>query len=638
MCTGRNPEFEDLDPDSNLLVSGDTCSYFTIDSYNSTFTNHNQYSLLNQNIQSFHAKKDHFEALLSSLNNSFHTILLTETWNTAINVSLCCLEGYDAVHTYRTQPTPHRGGVGGGLTIFYKANLYKARKIEELSLCNATIETCVAQLFRSDLRDPEGHFIIGVYRPHTDTIENFIDSLQQILENPIFQNKTIILAGDININITGAHNSSIQNYLSLLSSLNFIPAITKPTRFPINNNNSSLPTTLDHIFINKIINFQSAIFDYDLSDHCGTALNCYLYDTVNHSETLHRVTFRPFSESNFANLESKLTNTDWDALLQSDDVNIQFDTFSRYINCSYQSHFPLKTKFISDKRIKNQWLTNATLEKIKQKSHYFNLYKRGHITKQVNNTFKNRLNKDIKRDKNNFHLKLFENAKKNMKKSWKILKNLLGCKVDKRNANLIFDHIVTDTDKLNAVNNFNDFFSSIGSELAAGIHNNETSPIENITLNPHSFFLFSPSELEISKILANLKLTKSHIDVLPVKLFKNLSNALLYPLQKIIEVSFRSGVFPDQLKVARITPIHKKGDYDIPSNFRPISSLPYISKIYEKLMANRLLSFCKKFNVISGVQFGFQPGVATSDAIFKITESIYEALDNNSPYIGIVGH
>ena len=87
------------------------------------------------------------------------------------------------------------------------------------------------------------------------------------------------------------------------------------------------------------------------------------------------------------------------------------------------------------------------------------------------------------------------------------------------------------------------------------------------------------------------------------------------------------------MKTARITPLHKSGDYDSPSNFRPISSLPYMSKIYEKLVTIRLLSFCNKYSIISPVQFGFQPGISTSDALLKITESIYNALDNRNHHI-----
>ena len=624
-----------VDPDANLSIDADTCKYYTLDAYNSEFPDENQYSLLNLNIQSFHAKKDRLQALMGAVDQSFHSIVLTETWNTSNNLSLCYLEGYSSVHTYRNQPTPLRGGPGGGISILAKSAIYKIKKIDELCICNSTIETCVAHLFHKGLKDTTGHFIVGVYRPHTDTVENFTDSLQQLLAHCILRNKTIILTGDFNINITGNHNNAVQNYLSILNSLHFLPAVTKPTRFPYNNDGLQSPTTLDHIFINKIIEFKSAILEYDLSDHCGATLNCYLYET---QATLnrHKLIFRPFSEINLARLADELLAVDWDFVLQSEDADEQFEAYFNCINRSYQQCFPKKIKYIGDKRFKNPWLTAQTLEKIKQKSHYYKLYKNGLITKQQNNSFKNKLNKEIQRDKNNFNKNLFQDARKNMKKSWKIIKSLIGSNVDKCNASIIFDHVETETEKLNVVNRFNDFFSTIGSALAAEIGDVDLSPIENATFNPNSFFLFSPTEGELSKIIGDLKLTKSHLDILPVTLFKKLSYILIPPLCKVINTSFLTGVFPKQLKIARITPIHKSGEFNIPSNHRPISSLPYLSKIYEKLMVNRLISFCVRFSILSSVQFGFQSGISTADALFKLTESIYEALENGYHHVSVL--
>ena len=110
----QNDVLGSVDPDVNLAIDADICNYYDIEAYNAKFVDPNQYSLLNQNIQSFHAKKDQFQAFMAAVNNCFHSIVLTETWNTENNLSLCKLEDYDAVHTYRTQPAPSRGGPGGG--------------------------------------------------------------------------------------------------------------------------------------------------------------------------------------------------------------------------------------------------------------------------------------------------------------------------------------------------------------------------------------------------------------------------------------------------------------------------------------------------------------------------------------------
>ena len=70
-----------------------------------------------------------------------------------------------------------------------------------------------------------------------------------------------------------------------------------------------------------------------------------------------------------------------------------------------------------------------------------------------------------------------------------------------------------------------------------------------------------------------------------------IANPNSYPLSKIINASFLSGIFPQKLKLSRIVPVFKQGDKDNPSNYRPISSLPYINKIYERCTTNRLIYF-----------------------------------------------
>ena len=104
----------------------------------------------------------------------------------------------------------------------------------------------------------------------------------------------------------------------------------------------------------------------------------------------------------------------------------------------------------------------------------------------------------------------------------------------------------------------------------------------------------------------------------------------------LIENSIQKGVFPDDLKVARITPIHKENSYTEPSNFRPISSLCYLSKVYEKFFSLRLLKFCHKYSIISPKQFGFQSGISTTDALLQLTEDIYSALDNHLHFVAAI--
>ena len=134
----------------------------------------------------------------------------------------------------------------------------------------------------------------------------------------------------------------------------------------------------------------------------------------------------------------------------------------------------------------------------------------------------------------------------------------------------------------------------------------------------------------------NLKLTWTPIDVLPVKILKKFCNILVVPITILIDNSINKGIFPSALKIARITPIHKEGTYTEPSNFRPISSLSYLSKIYEKFVSLRLLKFCKKISLISPNQFGFQQGISTLDALVSLTEEIYDSIDEKSHFMAAV--
>ena len=149
--------------------------------------------------------------------------------------------------------------------------------------------------------------------------------------------------------------------------------------------------------------------------------------------------------------------------------------------------------------------------------------------------------------------------------------------------------MLTETNDI--ANKFGDFFNSIGSELDLNLTTNNVSPYNLIERNLRTFYIFPVSETECEKIISELKITKTHLDFLPVKIFISIKSYISNPLCKILRASFESGTFPQQLKIARITPIFKNGAKNNPSNYRPISSLTYISKIFEKCMTNRLTSF-----------------------------------------------
>ena len=632
------PERNDLiDPDSNFDLNLDRCKYFTIDEFNSNFSNDDgTYLLLNQNIQSFNAKKHLLEAFLEAISLPFHTIVLTETWNEKKYLNLCNIVNFSAVHTYRDRPEGNtRGAVGGGVSVFTNSSMYAIIKIDTLSVCNTTIETCVAKIYRKDDISIE-HFIVGVYRPHTDTEENFINALQDILSNQLLHDKTVIIAGDMNINLLDCNNNCVNEYTCMLNSLNYTQTINKATRFPNAGNSLYNPSCLDHISLNKFTPYVAPIYFADISDHCGSALYFKMSEKPPPTNKKHKISFRLFNDQNASNFETIISQTNWNFLTRFSDVNEQFSAFQDYINSIYRDCFPLKTKYISDKRKNKPWITESTMNKIKMKSNYYKQFKNGIISKEENNRLKNRLNKEINQDKKTYYQSLFSNSVGNMKKSWKTLHSLLGTCDSKNSAEKIFGEVTSDPEKFDIVNKFNDFFAGIGDALATQMPDSTYPPTFPSDHMHHNFYLFPPTHDEISKIIMNLKMTWTSTDVLPVKLLKRFKNILVVPITLLIEHSIQKGVFPSELKIARITPIHKEGLFTEPSNFRPISSLSYWSKIYEKFFSCRLMKFCNKFSLISSKQFGFQRGVSTSDALMSLTDDMYSALNEKVHFLATI--
>ena len=108
----------------------------------------------------------------------------------------------------------------------------------------------------------------------------------------------------------------------------------------------------------------------------------------------------------------------------------------------------------------------------------------------------------------------------------------------------------------------------------------------------------------------------------PNKVLKDNAGLFSGILQILISKSLHEGHFPSLLTEARVCPIHKKGDQEKCSNYRPISLLSNISKIYERIMYNRVYDFILKENTLYDLQFGFQKVASTAHALVNLVESV----------------
>ena len=170
-------------------------------------------------------------------------------------------------------------------------------------------------------------------------------------------------------------------------------------------------------------------------------------------------------------------------------------------------------------------------------------------------------------------------------------------------------------------NIFNEFYSKLGHNIEQKIPNSNKSFMSYLNSpTNHTFELTACSEPEILEIISSFGINKaSGPNSIPTNLLKEFSACLAEPLRLIINKSLTEGTFPSILKTAHICPIYKKSDKNKCINYCPISLLSNISKIFERILYNRLESYLESHNIIFDHQFGFRKGYSTEHAFMSIT-------------------
>ena len=140
---------------------------------------------------------------------------------------------------------------------------------------------------------------------------------------------------------------------------------------------------------------------------------------------------------------------------------------------------------------------------------------------------------------------------------------------------------------------------------------------------------------EIVNIIKSLKEGSSGWDGICCSIIKSTYTAFIEPLTHVFNLSLTQGVFPNELKVARVVPLFKSGNAMIFSNYRPVSVLPVFSKILERLMYSRLLSFVTKYEILYSYQFGFRSNHSPNLALLLLVDKISDALEKGDYVLGL---
>ena len=293
---------------------------------------------------------------------------------------------------------------------------------------------------------------------------------------------------------------------------------------------------------------------------------------------------------------------------------------------------------------KKPWITKGILRSISNKNALYKRFmkEKNQVKKEVLSsnfkTYKNWLTKIMRASKTNYYVNFFETNKTNLRKTWKGIKTLVNCKAKKLSSptSLLIDKTVVN-DPLTIANSFNNFFGEIAVKTKSNVRPVNKCFSDYLSApNQASLFLFPTDAIEIGYVIQSLSLNKAQgPNSIPTNFLKLLSPICSEIFSSIFNSCMISGIYPLCLKSANVVPVHKKESPLDPSNYRPISLLSNVNKIFEKVLYTRLISFLEKYSCLYSLQFGFRKGMNTSHAVLYLTELIRDCVDKGGFACGV---
>ena len=212
--------------------------------------------------------------------------------------------------------------------------------------------------------------------------------------------------------------------------------------------------------------------------------------------------------------------------------------------------------------------------------------------------------------------------------------------IGKKTKKIPNDNFTTDNTGIRSedvADTFNSYFVNIGPNLANKLNTPNEDFATYLPEPSNSSLFFNPTDpSEITEITKNLKSSKSQgHDKISAFLLKEIIHFIASPLTHIFNLSINTGKCPESLKIAKVNPIFKKDNPHEISNYRPISILPSISKILEKIIYNRLYTFLDTFHLLNLNQYGFRKGHSTDQALAQLHDKITNAMANKEHVIGV---
>ena len=542
-------------------------------------------SIFNWNTRSVRNKLDYLQDIACEYN----ILCLTET-HLDVNIPTSELMIENFAEPFRRD----RNFMGGGLLVYCSETIYSKRRLDieppnceilwtEIKLNNMVIMFC------------------ALYRPPNSN-DTFWDHLNYSIEKAYEISQHIVIAGDINVNMLSSLNR--HPLADIMSKYNLQNTITEPTRV-----GQVCQTLLDPVLITDSISFShSYVIDVDrvFSDH--NAAVSYLNVPVQLNNAFQREIWI-YKKGDFEKLNKLVTECDWELLFaNSASVDDACELFSTLFLSMAKQCIPIKLVTIrpNDK----PWITSDLRREIKIRDRIHKKYKLCNSITNLNN-FKRQRNK-VNNMKKYARLSFYENADTlidqlytgDPKSYWRLIKRLtkqVGTSsvipplIDSSNNNMI---VSDDKDKASLLNSY---FCSISTLNDNGI---DVPYFERRT--NASFDTCVISENEVSDVLGILKLGKaSGPDTISHQMLKYTKGTVCRPLTLLFNSSLRAQKFPNLWKKATVLPLFKKGDRHNVSNYRPVSLISCVGKVFERVVFKHMYNFALDKELFYKFQSGF---------------------------------
>ena len=538
-----------------------------------------------------------FFQYFSTQQKSLDVIFLTETFLSAGESLFYNLEGYDALHFSR------ESRMGGGLVFYIKKDIKVSHEVQKIQ-CRE-VQLMIVNLEELNIK------ICGIYRPPTSNFSNireFLDLLDNVLEN----NKNMICIGDINVDLLKPDSVELVNVISS----NSFHIVNKIDPDSFTRRGKSSLTIIDHCYTDVPEKILMQLGETGFSDHKFLLI---IVSKICNKRLEVKTYYKKFV--NYKSAALKLKRNQYSS----------FEDFHNFLTLTLNQETTVRTKrFKSSYR--KPWATQEIENVCREKRKLLKLNREF----PLNSFFKIKIKEIVKKlkmlitqAKKCHYSKLFESNLTNAKELWNISKELIfNKKLTQKEDNIMLlmeKNILSDPYEIS--NTFNQFFTSVGSVAQPVISLNfefEPRPKYKEILD-----LFSPTTpSEIKNLICSLQNHKANgVDEVSSEFLKENVVYFSHMLTRFINEALKTGYFPDSLKFAKVKPLYKNGDSKNVSNYRPISILPVLSKLFEKVIKARLLEHLTANNLIHPGQYGFLKASNTTAAASCLINDIVTGIN-----------